>query len=164
MVFVGVTSDMQWKRFCETFSLSSLSSDERLATNNDRIAQRHWLLPELQKVFGKMEKTEIMKLCEEAEIPYAPIAKPEDLFDDPQLNEGGGLMETTLPGGTKTKLPRIPLRIGSYDFGLRNDPPEVGEGGYEFLKSIGISDEEIGDFKRAEALSFRSSTGSDAEG
>jgi crotonobetainyl-CoA:carnitine CoA-transferase CaiB-like acyl-CoA transferase len=155
-VFVGITSDMQWKRFCDTFGLPSLYADERLSTNNSRISQREWMIPELQKVFKEIEKAEIVRLCEEASIPFAPIAKPEDLFDDPQLNEGGSLVETTLPGGIKAKLPRIPVRIGSYDFGLRCNPPEVGEGSQELLRSIGISEREIHDLKRSGVLAFSS--------
>jgi len=156
MVFVGVTSDMQWKRFCETFGLSSLSADKRLTTNNDRIAQREWLIPELQQVFKKLEKSEILEQCEKAGIPFAPIAKPEDLFEDPHLNQSGSLVDTTLPGGVKAKLPKIPVRIGSHDFGLRNNPPRVGEGSREVLKSIGISDEEIDELQNAGTLAFSS--------
>ncbi len=156
MVFVGVTSDMQWKRFCETFGLSSLNADKRLATNNDRIAQREWLIPELRKVFKKMEKSEILEQCEKAGVPFAPIAKPEDLFEDPHLNQSGSLVETILPGGVKAKVPKIPVRIGSYDFRLRNNPPGIGEGSREVLKSIGMSDEEIDELQNAGTLAFSS--------
>lgn len=147
-IFIGITSDAQWKRFCNTFGLNRLAGDERLATNNGRIGERNWLLPELQEVFKRQNRLDISKLCEEAGIPFAPIGKPEDLFDDPQLNEGGNMLETILSGGVKTKLPRIPLRVGSYDFGLRNDPPEAGEGSRELLKTIGISDQEIEEMKK----------------
>jgi crotonobetainyl-CoA:carnitine CoA-transferase CaiB-like acyl-CoA transferase len=148
MVFLGVTSDRHWKRFCETFGLTALGEDQRLTTNNDRVSQRHWLIPELQKVLKTLTQEELFKLCETAEIPFSPIAKPEDLFEDSQLNEGGGLLETTLPGGIKTKLPRIPIRIGSYDFAWRNDPPEVGEDCQKILESIGLSPEEIEELRR----------------
>jgi crotonobetainyl-CoA:carnitine CoA-transferase CaiB-like acyl-CoA transferase len=148
MVFVGVTSDRHWKRFCEKFGLAKLAEDKRLTTNNDRVAQRQWLIPELQKAFKGLTREELFRLCAEAEIPFSPIARPEDLFEDPQLNEGGGLLETTLAGGIKTKLPRIPVRIGSYDFGWRNDPPEVGQDGQEILKSIGLSPDEIKELER----------------
>jgi crotonobetainyl-CoA:carnitine CoA-transferase CaiB-like acyl-CoA transferase len=148
MVFVGVTSDRHWKRFCETFGLPALGEDQRLATNNDRVAQRPWLIPELQKVFKTMTQAELFKLCEAAEIPFSPIAKPEDLFEDPQLNEGGGLLQTTLPGGIRTKLPRIPMRIGSHDFGWRNDPPGVGQDGRAVLESAGLSPAEIEELQR----------------
>jgi crotonobetainyl-CoA:carnitine CoA-transferase CaiB-like acyl-CoA transferase len=148
MVFVGVTSDRHWKRFCEAFGLTALGEDPRLVTNNDRVAQRPWLIPGLQKVFKTLTQEELFKLCTEAEIPFSPVAKPEDLFEDSQLNEGGGLLETTLVGGIKTKLPRIPLRIGSYDFGWRNDPPEVGQDCQEILESIGLSPHEIQELRR----------------
>ncbi len=154
MVFVGVTSDRQWKRFCEVFGLEALAKDERLATNNDRAAQRAWLIPELQKVFQKMTKEELFKLCEEAEIPFSPIAKPEDLFENPQLNQGGGLLETVLNGRIKTKLPRIPIRLDDYDFGLRNNPPEVGQDGPEILRSLGISEEEIAKLREDNIVVF----------
>lgn len=154
MVFIGVTSDRQWKRFCEVFKLEALAQDARLSTNNDRAAQRSWLIPELQKVFKKLSKEELFKLCEEAEIPFSPIAKPEDLFEDPQLNQGGGLLETVLHGRIKTKLPRLPIRLDDYDFGLRNNPPEVGQDGPEILKSLGMSEEEVAKLKEDNIIVF----------
>lgn len=154
MVFIGVTSDRQWKRFCEVFKLEGLAQDARLSTNNDRAVQRSWLIPELQKVFRTLTKEELFKLCEEAEIPFSQIAKPEDLFEDPQLNQGGGLLETLLNGRIKTKLPRIPFRLDDYDFGLRNNPPEVGQDAPEILKSIGMNDEEIAKLREDKIIVF----------
>ncbi len=151
-VFVGITSDRHWERFCEVFGLEGLKTDPRLSTNNDRISQRSWLIPEIQKVFKALTKEELFKLCERSGIPFAPIAKPEDLFEDPQMNEGGSLVETTLPGGIKTKLPRIPIRIGSYDFGLRSDPPGVGQHCQEVLASIGLSPDEIAALKQEKTI------------
>ena len=37
----------------------------------------------------------------------------------------------------------VSTRLGEYEFGLRSDPPSVGMGGREVLKSIGIGDQEI---------------------
>ena len=47
-VFIGVTSDQQWARFCRIFGFEDLAEDTRLSTNNNRIEQRTWLLPELK--------------------------------------------------------------------------------------------------------------------
>jgi crotonobetainyl-CoA:carnitine CoA-transferase CaiB-like acyl-CoA transferase len=85
----------------------------------------------------------IVELSDGASVPYAPIARPDQLFDDPQLNEGGALAETTLPSGARTKLPKLPLRMGELDFGLRRDPPGVGEHSREVLEASGFSPEEI---------------------
>jgi crotonobetainyl-CoA:carnitine CoA-transferase CaiB-like acyl-CoA transferase len=153
-IFIGITSDKQWKSFCETFGHPDLEADPRLRTNNDRIRQRSWLIPELGKIFSRKSKEEIIGLCERAGMPFAPIARPEDLFEDPQLNEGGSVVETTLPDGGRTKLPRIPVRLGPYEFGLRMNPPAAGEGTREVLKSINLSDEEIEQLKKDGIITF----------
>ena len=151
-VFVGITSDAHWQRFCKSFGYADLLADSRLATNNSRVDEREWLMPELRRRLAKITKAEVMQKAEEAGIPFAPIARPEELFDDPHLNQSGGLLETTLPDGRKTKLPRIPLRISGYDFGLRNDPPAPGEGNEELLLSLGLDRERIAALKKARVI------------
>ena len=153
-IFIGVTSDRQWKRFCEIFQIPHLLADPRLQTNNGRIQERSWLIPDLQKVFQKMGKEEIIRLAENAGISFAPIARPEDLFEDRQMNEGGNLLEVALESGQRAKLPRIPLRIGNYDFGLRNHPPKIGEGTREILKSLSIPESEFEALRKDRILIF----------
>jgi crotonobetainyl-CoA:carnitine CoA-transferase CaiB-like acyl-CoA transferase len=153
-IFIGITSDKQWKAFGEAFTCPDLANDPRVQTNNDRILQRDWLIPELQKVFGSKSKEEIIRVCEKAGIPFAPIAHPEDLFEDPQLNKGGGLVEVPLPQGGRTKLPRIPVRVGSHEFGLRSSAPSVGEGAREILKAAGIPDQEVETLKKEGIVAF----------
>jgi crotonobetainyl-CoA:carnitine CoA-transferase CaiB-like acyl-CoA transferase len=132
-VFIGVTSDKQWPRFCHAFGREDWLHDERLATNNGRIDHRDHLLPELAQMLADMPKAEAIAKCEVANLPFSPIARPEDLFDDPQLNEGGSLLETVLPDGRLTKLPRQPVLLENHDWQLRSQPPEIGEHNEEIL-------------------------------
>jgi crotonobetainyl-CoA:carnitine CoA-transferase CaiB-like acyl-CoA transferase len=75
-----------------------------------------------------------MALCEQAEIPFAPIARPEDLFDDPQLNQGGGLELTEFPGGQVGKLPRLPLEWNGERLPSQRQPPRPGQHSREILQ------------------------------
>ena len=143
LIFIGVTSDKQWPRFCEVFGLEDLLEDERLTTNNDRVAAQDWLLPELRAMVSGLTLAEAVARCEAAQLPFSPVARPEDLFDDPQLNEGGSLLATTFPNGLKTKMPKLPLSLGGRDLGLRLEPPQVGEHTTAVLRSIGYSAEDI---------------------
>lgn len=143
MIFLGITSDQQWERFCEIFGLKDLAGDQRLRTNNDRVRERSWLIPRLKEEVSKLSISQIVEKSEKASIPYAPIVRPDQLLEDPQLLEGGGLVETTLPSGKKARLPKLPLRINDYDFALRREPPGVGEHSWEVLEEAGFSRGEI---------------------
>jgi crotonobetainyl-CoA:carnitine CoA-transferase CaiB-like acyl-CoA transferase len=151
VVFVGVTSDKHWQLFCQVFDRPDWAADARLATNNGRIDQKAWLLPALEAMFKTLSKQDIIERCESVGIPFASIARPEDLFDDPQLNQTSnrGLLPTTLPDGTQTKLPRLPLEVGQYNFGLRHNPPRLGEHTEALLTELGYSATEIKQLRRA---------------
>ncbi len=138
LVFIGVTSDKQWGKFCQAFERNDWLNDVRLKTNNDRITEREWFLPAVNEMIEKYSLADVLMKCEQAEIPFSPIAHPEDMFDDVQLNQGNSLLQTTLPNGDMTKLPRLPFRLE----GQENDPeahlPEIGEHTQEILKELGL--------------------------
>jgi crotonobetainyl-CoA:carnitine CoA-transferase CaiB-like acyl-CoA transferase len=145
-VFIGIISEKHWERFCTVFERKDWLADERLTTNNLRIEHRTWFLPDVEKTVSQFPKAEIIRRCESADIPFAPIVRPEDLFDDPQLNEGNSLLETTLPDGTLTKLPKFPLEYGDAEQVLAMNPPKIGEHTVAILQDAGFSDNQIQDF------------------
>ncbi len=146
-VFVGVVSDTQWRLFCEAFGLTEFAADETLAANGDRVRQRDRIIPVIKKVFGGYTKAELMAKLEQTGLPFAPIAKPEELFDDPHLNAGAGLVEITVPdgehAGDKARLPALPLEMAEQRFGLHHDVPRQGQHSHEVLAELGYSDAAI---------------------
>ena len=84
-LFIGVTSDQQWTRFVEEFSLQELAADPRLATNFMRLQERSWLIPALQQVLAKYPQPEVEARCERANVSWAKVGQPGDLFTDPHL-------------------------------------------------------------------------------
>ena len=57
-LFVGVVTDTQWEVFCREFGAAELAADERLRTNGQRVKERGWLLPALEKIFLRYGKAE----------------------------------------------------------------------------------------------------------
>ena len=137
LVFVGVVTDTQWKIFCEAFGLADLLADPELKTNPQRVEARPRILPIVAGIFARMSKHELMDRCEALGLPFAPIAKPDDLFDDPHLNAAGGMAPITLPDGKKTRVPSLPIEMDGRRFGTRLDLPRVGEHTREVLASLG---------------------------
>ena len=142
-VFIGLVSDKHWQRFCRAFDRLDLANDLTLASNNARIEQRDRLLPELERLIGSYTRVDVITRCERADIPFAPIARTEDLFDDPQLNGGAGLLETQLDATTRAKLPRTPLELDGRTLPLRSDPPAIGADSYAIARRAGFDDATI---------------------
>ena len=141
-VFVGVVSDVQWVRFCEVFGLHDLGSNPNLKKNADRVARRAEFIPKLKAAFAAMTPAELIALCSEAGLPFAPITRPEDLFDDAHLTASGGLLEVTMPDGEftggKAALPALPVAIGGARPALYRDVPQAGQHTEEILAEIGL--------------------------
>jgi crotonobetainyl-CoA:carnitine CoA-transferase CaiB-like acyl-CoA transferase len=125
-VFVGVVSDGQWQAFCTEFGLEVLLADPALATNNERVSSRDRFMPAIRAMMAGFSREALLPRLERIGLPFAPIARPEDLFDDPQLN-AGGLVEVTLPSGEKARLPGLPLTFDGERLPLRHDLAPVAE-------------------------------------
>jgi crotonobetainyl-CoA:carnitine CoA-transferase CaiB-like acyl-CoA transferase len=142
-VFVGVVSDSQWKAFCESFGLADLGADPALAANNQRVRARERIMPRVRERFGQMTKAALMAACEQAGLPFAPITRPEQLFDDPHLNGSGGLTEIRLADGRTTRVPTLPFEMDGRRFGARLDPPAPGSHARTLLAELGYDAQAI---------------------
>jgi crotonobetainyl-CoA:carnitine CoA-transferase CaiB-like acyl-CoA transferase len=146
-VFVGVVSDGLWRAFCAEFDLEDFAADESLAGNNQRVEQRDRILAVIEPMFRAMALEEACARLERAGIPFAPINRPTDLFADPHLRAGGGLVEVTMPRGAhvgeRVALPALPLEMQGARFGLRHDLPSPGGDADRVLSQAGYSEEEI---------------------
>ncbi len=142
-IFLSVVSDTQWAGFCDAVDWQAQHADPQLRTNPLRVAARPTLIPQVQTLMKTLTMAEIIALAMRAGLPYAPIAKPEDLFDDPHLNESGGLVQTLLPSGQHAKLPILPLDLDGQRLPKRLDPPACGAQSREILAGLGIAAREI---------------------
>jgi len=126
-VFLGVVTDSQWAVFGRAFDLGGLADDPRLASNTLRVKARSWMLPALREIVKKHTAQELQDVFEREGLPYAPIVKPEQLFDDPHLLASGGLADITLDNGETTPVPLLPLLLGGRHLKPRMKLPKVGE-------------------------------------
>jgi crotonobetainyl-CoA:carnitine CoA-transferase CaiB-like acyl-CoA transferase len=142
-IFVGITSDSQWHRFCGHFGRDDLLQNPAYKSNEDRVRERPALLPAVAAIVVQHTRKELAEVFDRLDIPFAPVAKPGDLFDDPQLNAGGRMLEIDFARGVSAKLPRLPVEIGTHDLGLSRQPPAIGEHTGEILAELSLKPSEI---------------------
>jgi len=142
-VFIGVTSNAHWQRFCSGFGLDALHADERLSTNEKRVAAQEWMLPKIREAVARYNSADLQKKLEEASVPYAPLQRPDQLLDDPHLKATGQLLPVPMEGGKIGNLPKLPFASSAYDFAVRRPPPGLGENTREVLAEAGLGQAEI---------------------
>ncbi len=150
-VFVGVVTDALWEKFCKLFGLEQLWADETIRENNARVQARDRIIPELRALFATMTSAEMIAKLDGSGLPFAPIGKPEDMFDDAHLNEGG-LEDVTLENGTEVRLPTIPLDMGGKRIGAPQKLPKPGEDARAVLGGLGYDSDQIDDLINSGAV------------
>ena len=149
-IFLAAVSDTQWALLCREFRLPALATDPRLASNNLRVRARDWMLPLLRTHFASLPAAELAQRFERIGLPYAPITRPQDLFDDPHLQATGGLADVTVPADASaanraisTQMPLLPLTMAGQRLPLRSAPPALGQHTLALLMSLGYSPPEV---------------------
>jgi crotonobetainyl-CoA:carnitine CoA-transferase CaiB-like acyl-CoA transferase len=143
-VFIGITSNAHWERFCTEFELADLLEDKTLDTNAKRVAARGWLPERIGEEMLQFSSAELCERLERARIPFAPLRRPDQLVDDPHLNASNQFVDTPLPGRpAPAKLPKMPVRSTAYEMGLQRPAPKLGEHTREVLAEFGLTSEEI---------------------
>ena len=142
-IFLAVVSNTAWSIFCDAFGFDDLKADARLQSNNDRVQAREWMMPILRERIAKFSASDISAVFEKNALPFAPITRPQDLFNDPHLKATGGLAQIQLPDGRDTQTVLLPILLNGERPGVRCSPPKLGEHSTQILKELGYSSEEI---------------------
>lgn len=142
-IFIGVVTDALWEKFCALFGLDDLWADAMLRKNNDRVHARDRLLPRIRALISTFNRADIIARLDGSGLPFAPIGRPEDMFDDPHLTTSGGLEPVSMPDGVATRLPTLPVEFAGQRTGGAAQLPVPGADGAAVLTGLGFSHEEI---------------------
>ncbi|MDO8770007.1 MAG: CaiB/BaiF CoA-transferase family protein [Burkholderiaceae bacterium] len=155
-IFLAAVSDAQWITFCDAFGFADLKADPVLATNNDRVRLRPTLMPDLRRRLAHYSAAELTAIFEARGLPFAPIVRPEALFDDEHLIATGGLADIKLPdgdrAGTTAQTTLFPFTMDGQRLGVRLDPPMTGEHTDALLQALGLDAARIESLKAQGAV------------
>jgi crotonobetainyl-CoA:carnitine CoA-transferase CaiB-like acyl-CoA transferase len=135
-LFIAAVSDKQWEQLCTVLGRQDLLDDPSLATNDQRVAIRPQLLERLGDILRGHDIVELSSKLEAAGLPYAPIARPDELLEDPHLRASGGLVPMQTAEGGSTDVVLLPMLMDGRRLGVQRPLPRIGEHTAEVLADL----------------------------
>lgn len=148
-VFVAVTSEQQWERFCEEFGFTELLKEPELKTQSDRLLVRPRITAAIAELFARMGSDAIVERCATAKLPVAKVNRPDQLVDDPHLVASGQLLDVQLPDGRMGRIPALPFKMDGRTLGVRLQPQPAGSQTQRFLHDLGFTDTDVARLRQA---------------
>ena len=142
-VFIGVVTDALWEKFCTLFGLDKLWADDTIRKNNDRVLARDRIMPQIRELISGFTRAEVVAKLDGTGLPFAPIGRPEEMFDDPHLAASRGLEPVMLDDGTETRLPTMPILMNGKRPNARAIMPQPGADSQTVLNALGYGSDEI---------------------
>ena len=143
-LFVGAVTEGQWAGLCDILKLEELKTDPKLQSKMDQINARDWTIPIVAKAIADCDFEELCGSFESVGIPFSPIHRPAEMYDDPHVNRPGGLFRSKLPDGITYRAPGFPFEVDGnvpQPFGV--DIPNIGDDTDEVLASLGFDQSKI---------------------
>jgi crotonobetainyl-CoA:carnitine CoA-transferase CaiB-like acyl-CoA transferase len=151
-VFIGITGDAHWERFCREFHFDDLWKDLSLRTNKGRVLQHALLNERVARMAGELTFEQIVERLEKIQVPHAPINTPMDLFQNKHLRGRGHLMPVTALNGVTVDLPALPMIFDTCQSSVRRQPPRMGQHTREIMEELGYSPERIEELMREKVV------------
>ncbi len=142
-VFLAVVTDGHWQAACRMFGLDDLLDDPGLQQQMDRIHGRGRFLPRFAEAIRQHDMDALCAMFDAANLPYSPINRPQDMYDDPHVLRPGGLVPSVSADGRPFRTPSLPMEFDGASLSEPVDVPKVGADTEAVFRDLGYSDEEI---------------------
>ncbi|MGN6651231.1 CaiB/BaiF CoA transferase family protein [Trinickia sp.] len=126
-MIVAVGNDSQFANLCKTLGKPEWSSDERFATNPQRVKYRRELIALIHGETVRRTTDEWVAAMEAAGVPCGPINTLDRVFADPHVQARGTRVEMPHPLAQDVALVANPIRLSESPVQYRNAPPTLGQ-------------------------------------
>jgi crotonobetainyl-CoA:carnitine CoA-transferase CaiB-like acyl-CoA transferase len=152
-MIVAVGNDSQFASLCNTLGRPEWSSDERFATNPQRVKHRSELIALIHGMTVRGTADEWVAAMEAAGVPCGPINTLDRVFADPHVQARGARIEMPHPLAKEVPLVANPIRLSESPVQYRHAPPTLGQHTEEVLSDwLGATAEEIDALRAKRAI------------
>jgi crotonobetainyl-CoA:carnitine CoA-transferase CaiB-like acyl-CoA transferase len=151
IMLIMLQSDRNWPDLCRHLGRPDLVDDPRFCDSAKRFENRAECVDTLDAVFSQRTLDEWKQALATTDGVWAPVQRPIELYDDPQVLANGYLAEVELGDGTRCQLVTNPVQFDEQPVHLSH-APECGQDTEQVLLELGIDWEAIAAYKKSGAI------------
>lgn len=144
-VAIGISTDRQWQKFCDTLGMEDLKNNELYKTNESR--GDHYedgLRQAIEDVTSKMSKFDIEQKMWDAHLACGAVYTVSEAMTTEQVKARNMLVEVydeTI--GDKVRIPGTIIKMSETPGGIEKGAPVIGRDTVKYLTGLGYSEEQI---------------------
>jgi crotonobetainyl-CoA:carnitine CoA-transferase CaiB-like acyl-CoA transferase len=142
-------NDGQFAKLAEVLGRADWTTDERFASNAQRVRNIGELSAQLRDLFSEWERERLIAALDAAGVPCGPINTVADVFKDPQVKARGLLRQVPHPSGVDVPQVISPIRFAEASMELRAAPPLLGQHSDDILAELGYAAADIAALRTA---------------
>jgi len=150
VTFMLLQSDRYWPEFCEHIGHPELIADERFADAGGRFNNCVELIALLDQIFASRTYAEWCAALQTMTGVWAPVQRPSEMVDDPQVT-ANGYLSRVVQDGNEYDLVANPVQMNE-TADVLGPAPEHGQHTEEILLELGIDWDEIASGKESGAI------------
>ena len=152
-IILATGNDGQYQRFCSVAGRPDLATDERFATNRDRVGNRAVLGPILNEIIAAKPRAFWLEELERVGVPCGPINNLEQVFDDNHVQARGARQEVEHSVGGSIPTVANPIRFSESPIEYDQPPPLLGQHTDDVLaEMLGLDTAAIGRLRAANII------------
>jgi succinyl-CoA:(S)-malate CoA-transferase subunit B len=141
---IACTNDKIYERLATAMAKAGMPAPEDWALLKNRERDRQQVDEHVAAFTSTLDRDELLRICEQAQVPCGPIYSVDEIFEDPQYQARGNILKVQDDRVGELPIPNLVPRLSDTPGSVKWLGPRLGEHNDEIFKGLlGLGEEEI---------------------
>jgi crotonobetainyl-CoA:carnitine CoA-transferase CaiB-like acyl-CoA transferase len=143
-IAIACTNDKIYERLADAMAKGGMPAPENWALLKNRESDREKVDAHVGAWTAAHDRAELLRICEEAQVPCGPIYSIDEIFEDPQYAARGNILNMQDDRVGELPIPNLVPRLSDTPGSVKWLGPRLGEHNDEVFKDLlGLTDDEL---------------------
>jgi succinyl-CoA:(S)-malate CoA-transferase subunit B len=143
-IAIACTNDKIYQRLAVAMGEPHMAEPENWGTLAHRERDREQVDQRVGEWTARYDRADLLRMCEEAQVPCGPIYSIDEIFEDPQYAARGNILKMQDDRVGELPIPNLVPRLSDTPGEVRSLGPSLGQHNDEVFKGLlGMSDAEL---------------------